>query len=201
MKTRGWPKMTTAWIAIATVVHDVQLAMAIAAFTGSTVRSSSNHARSNAIRTTRPPSAVLCATAMFDPLALGDGDGDVPSAGGWGGAAGGGDAADAAGGGGARGARRGGGGAGPPGGGGGAAGAAVGGDDGAAAAGDDGAAAAAVVGAGAPWPREGGEIAGGWLVSPAGSPSLGAAGPGSDAGGPRCRARQRETTRARTHDL
>src|SRR3954464_4369943 len=128
MKTRGWPKMTTAWIAIATVVHDVQLAMAIAAFTGSTVRSSSNHARSNAIRTTRPPSAVLCATAMFDPLALGDGDGDVPSAGGWGGGAGRGGAGDGAVGG--------------------AAGAAVGGDDGAAAAGDDGAAAAAVVGAG-----------------------------------------------------
>src|SRR4051812_49761194 len=117
MKTRGWPKMTTAWIAIATVVHDVQLAMAIAAFTGSTVGSSSNHARSKAIRTTRPPSAVLSATAMFDPLALGDGDGDVPSAGGWGGAAGGADAADAAGGGGARGAVAGGGRGPPPGGG------------------------------------------------------------------------------------
>src|SRR4051812_1143537 len=121
MKTRGWPKMTTAWIAIATVVHDVQLAMAIAAFTGSTVRSSSNHARSKAIRTTRPPSAVLSATAMFDPLTLGDGDGDVPSAGGWGGAAGGVDAAGAAGGGGAGGARAGGGGGAPAGGGGGAA--------------------------------------------------------------------------------
>src|SRR4051794_41805679 len=114
MKTRGWPKMTTAWIAIATVVHDVQLAMAIAAFTGSTVRSSSNHARSKAIRTTRPPSAVLSATAMFDPLTLGDGDGDVPSAGGWGGAAGGGDAAGGAGGAGAAAPAAGAGGAPPP---------------------------------------------------------------------------------------
>src|SRR4051812_3699799 len=121
MKTRGWPKMTTAWIAIATVVHEVQLAMAIAAFTGSTVGASSNQARSKAIRTTRPPSAVLSATAMFDPLALGDGGGDVPSVGGSTGAAGGMDAVDAAVGGGARaprpggdGGARAGGGRGPP---------------------------------------------------------------------------------------
>src|SRR4051794_41900927 len=64
MKTRGWPKTRTAWIAIATVVHDVQLATAIAAFVASTVLASS-HARSKAMRTIRAPSIVLTATAVF----------------------------------------------------------------------------------------------------------------------------------------
>src|SRR4051794_41571989 len=76
MKTRGWPKTRTAWIAIATVVHDVQLAIAIAAFVGSTVLASS-HARSKAMRTIRAPSIVLTATAVFvasPPLSVRGGD-------------------------------------------------------------------------------------------------------------------------------
>src|SRR3954452_16950132 len=89
MKTRGWPKTTTAWMAIATVVQEVQLATAIAALTGSTV-GASNQARSRATRTTRAPSAVLSATATFEPLPLPGRAGDVPSAGAAGGAAAGG---------------------------------------------------------------------------------------------------------------
>src|SRR3954452_23914122 len=93
MKTRGWPKTRTAWIAIATVVHDVQLATAIAAFVGSTVLPSS-HARSKAMRTIRAPSIVFTATAVFvapPPLSVRGGDvtsvgwldgGDVTSVGG-----------------------------------------------------------------------------------------------------------------------
>src|SRR4051812_50161916 len=102
MKTRGWPKTSTAWIAIATVVHDVQLATAIAAFVASTVLASS-HARSKAMRTIRAPSIVLTATAVFvasPPLSVAGGGvtsvgwldgGDVAAVGGAGTGGGGGD--------------------------------------------------------------------------------------------------------------
>src|SRR3954452_1734223 len=165
MKTRGWPKTSTAWIAIATVVHDVQLATAIAAFVASTALASS-HARSKAMRTIRAPSIVLTATAVFvasPPLSVAGGDvtsvgwldgGDVTAVGG----------ADT-----------------------------VGGvvdvtPDGVAAAGDDGPVAAAVVGVGGACPRDEDEVAGGLAgrrVTAPGSRALVGADPclpGSDAG-------------------
>src|SRR3954465_4915613 len=76
MKTRGWPNASPAWMAIAPVVHDVQLATAIAAFAASTVLPSS-HARSKAMRTIRAPSFLCAATRVFGaspPLSVAGGD-------------------------------------------------------------------------------------------------------------------------------